>query len=76
MSEDDIKQNNNQQGGKPTAATVFKQLNQAKIKAKGEELKKAVEELVKVDALRDAAFEKVNTLEEEIDDLTRASLPV
>jgi hypothetical protein len=74
-SKDENNKGQQQQQKRPTADAAFKSLNEAKIKAKGEELKKAVDELLKADMLRNAALDKVNGIEEEINELSKASFP-
>lgn len=75
MSNEDNQNNNQQPQGKITPETVFKQLNQAKVKSKGEDLKKAVEEQLKAHDVADAADEKVAKIFEEIQALQTAKYP-
>lgn len=76
MSDDkveDLKKDNNQ-NKKVTKEAAFKKLMEAKIKAKGAELDKAVEEYLKADDLRTVALEKMNKIEEEVKTLQASKL--
>lgn len=77
MSDDNVENLNNQKqkGGKVTPASAFQQIKEGKIKAKGEELKKAVTEAVAADEARTAAFEKVTKLNDQIKDLEAQKAP-
>lgn len=75
MSDNENNENKNKQEQKPqkiTPESIFKNINQEKIKIKGQELKAAVQEQMKADDLKTAADEKVNKIFEEIQILQTA----